>query len=88
MEGADEMASRKTAPLEGGLIVRKGEAAPAAVGTPRQEPIAVTVKLAPELYWELKHLGMRTKPRKTNQDMIVEAIQAYVAQARDAGVNS
>lgn len=79
------MASRKTAPLDGGLIARKGEAAPAAVGTPRQEPIAVTVKLDPALYWELKHLGMQTKPRKTNQDMIVEAIKAYVQQAHEAG---
>jgi hypothetical protein len=79
MEGVNEMASRKTAPLEGGLIARKGEATPAAVGTPRQEPIAVTVKLDPELYWELKHLGMQTKPRKTNQDMIVEAIRDYLA---------
>jgi hypothetical protein len=85
MEGADEMASRKTAPLDSGLITRKGEAVPAAVGTPRQEPIAVTVKLDPEMYWELKHLGMQTKPRKTNQDMIVEAIKDYLRQARDAG---
>jgi hypothetical protein len=88
MEGADEMATRKTAPLEGGLIARKGEAAPATVGSPRQEPIAVTVKLNPDLYWELKQWGMRTKPRKTNQDMIVEAIQVYLRQARDAGVAS
>jgi hypothetical protein len=79
MEGADEMASRKTAPLDGGLIARKGEAAPAVEGTPRQEPIAVTVKLDAELYWRLKRWGMRTKPRKTNQDMIVEAIRDYLA---------
>jgi hypothetical protein len=78
------MATRKTAPLDSGLIARKGEAAPATVGSPRQEPIAVTVKLNPELYWELKQWGMRTKPRKTNQDMIVEAIQAYLHQGRDA----
>ena len=39
------------------------------------------VKLDVELSWKLKHLGMRTKPRKTNQDMIVEAIKAYVMQA-------
>lgn len=77
------MASRKTAPLDGGLIARKGEAVPSAVGTPRQEPIAVTVKLDPALYWELKHLGMRTKPRQTNQEMIVEAIKAYIQQVRD-----
>jgi hypothetical protein len=84
MEGVDEMASRKTAPLEGGLIVRKGEATPAAVGTPRREPIAVTVKLDPELYWELKQWGMRTKPITSNQEMMVEAIRAYLRQARDA----
>jgi hypothetical protein len=79
MEGADEMASRKTAPLDGGLIARKGEAVPATVGSPRHEPIAVTVKLDPALYWRLKHHGMSTKPRKTNQDMIVEAIRDYLA---------
>lgn len=78
------MATRKTAPLDGGLIVRKGEAAPAPLGSPRQEPIAVTVKLSPELYWELKQWGMRTKPRKTNQDMIVEAITAYLRHAHEA----
>jgi hypothetical protein len=78
MEGADDMASRKTAPLDGGLIARKGEAMPAVEGTPRQDPIAVTVKLDAELYWRLKRWGMRTKPRKTNQDMIVEAISDYL----------
>jgi hypothetical protein len=72
------MATRKTAPLDGGLLVRKGEAAPAPAGSPRQEPIAVTVKLEPELYWRLKHYGMQTKPRKTNQDMVVEAIRDYL----------
>jgi chromosome partitioning protein len=84
MEGVDEMA-RKTAPLDGGLIARKGEASPATVGVTRQDPIAVTVKLDPALYWDLKHLGMQTKPRKTNQDMIVAAVKAYVQQARQAG---
>jgi hypothetical protein len=73
------MATRKTTPLDGGLLVRKGEAAPATASAPRQEPIAVTVKLDPELYWRLKHLGMQTKPRKTNQDMIVEALRDYLA---------
>jgi hypothetical protein len=72
MEGHD-MATRKTAPLEGGLIVRKGEAAPAAGGS----PIAVTVKLDPELYWILKQWGMRVKPRQTNQDIIVEALREF-----------
>jgi hypothetical protein len=76
------MATQKTAPLDGSLIARKGEAVPArVVEQARQEPIAVTVKLPPELYWRLKHYGMRTKPRKTNQDMIVEAITDYLAAA-------
>jgi hypothetical protein len=83
MEGTASMATRKTAPLNSGLLVRKGEATPAAAGTPRQEPIAVTVKLAPELYWKLKHYGMRSKPRKTNQEVLVEALQAFLQQIED-----
>jgi hypothetical protein len=83
MEGADAMATRKTVPLDGSLIARKGEAVPARTAErTRDAPIAVTVKLEAELYWELKRLGMRTKPRKTNQDMIVEAITDYVQRAR------
>lgn len=77
------MATRKTAPLDGGLIARKGAAAPAAVGTPRQKPVAVTVKLAPALYVRLKSLSVQTDQHKTNQEMIVEAIEAYL-QAREA----
>jgi hypothetical protein len=73
------MATRKTSPLDGSLIARKGEAGPArTVEQARQEPIAVTVKLDAGLYWRLKHLGMQTKPRKTNQEMIVEAITDYL----------
>jgi hypothetical protein len=73
------MASRKTAPLESALIARKGEAAPVVVGISRQEPIAVTVKLDPELYWELKHLGMQTKPRKIHipPNSVVRGITAH-----------
>ena len=51
MEGRPNMATQKTAPLDGSLIARKGEAVPArVVEQARQEPIAVTVKLTPELY--------------------------------------
>jgi hypothetical protein len=79
------MATRKTAPLDGGLIARKGTAAPASAATttaeiPREDPIAMTVKLEPELYFQLKRRGMRTKPRKTSQEMIVEAIKAYLTR--------
>jgi hypothetical protein len=82
------MATPKPAPLDGSLIARKGEAAPARTAEqPRQEPIAVTVKLDPELYWELKHWGMRAKPRQTNQDIIVEALREFfrLHRASDAG---
>jgi hypothetical protein len=88
------MAKAKTAPLESSLIARKGAAVPAQASPmmrpatpteekPRAEPIALTVKLEPELYFQLKRRGMRTKPRKTNQEMIVEAIKAYLAQAKE-----
>jgi hypothetical protein len=88
------MAKAKTAALESSLIARKGAAVPAqappimspATPTeekPREEPIALTVKLAPELYFQLKRRGMRTKPRKSNQAPIVEAIKAYLGQVED-----
>jgi hypothetical protein len=85
------MAKAKTAPLESSLIARKGTAVPAQASPmtsattvtaekPREEPIALTVKLDPELYFQLKRRGMRTKPRKSNQQMMVEAIKAYLDQ--------
>jgi hypothetical protein len=79
------MATRKTTALDGGLIARKGQAAPAAVptATATKETIAVTVRLDPELYLALKGRGVSYRPRKTNQEMIVEAIKAYLAQAKE-----
>jgi len=85
------MAKPKTAPLDGSLIARKGTAAPAQASPlsspttstaekPREDPIALTVKLDPELYFQLKRRGMRTKPRKSNQALIVEGIKAYLSQ--------
>jgi hypothetical protein len=43
--------------------------------------MAVTVKLDPELYFRLKHYGMRTKPRKTDKATIVEVQTDYLAAA-------
>jgi hypothetical protein len=79
------MATRKTTSLDGGLIARKGQAAPAAVptATATKDTIAVTVRLDPELYLALKGRGVSYRPRKTNQEMIVEAIKAYLAQAKE-----
>jgi hypothetical protein len=81
------MTTHKTAPLDGSLIARKGEAVPAAVGTARQKPIAMTVKLDPALYLELKALGMRYEPRKTGQEMLVEAVEVYLRLAREADMS-
>jgi hypothetical protein len=47
-----------------------------------KDTIALTVRLDPELYLELKSRGVSYRPRKTNQQMIVEAIKAYLAQAK------
>ena len=55
-------------------------AAPPTTERSRAEPIALTVKVDPELYFQLKRRGMRFKPRKSNQEMIVEAIRAYLSQ--------
>jgi hypothetical protein len=85
------MAKSKTAPLESHLVTRKGAAVPAqavpmtSTATPTEEKtregaIALTVKLEPELYFQLKRRGMRTKPRKSNQALIVEAIKAFLGQ--------
>ena len=82
MEGGDEMATRKTAALDGGLIARKGAAVPArAAERQREEPVAVTVKLSPDLYFRLKHYGMRTKPRRTTQETMVEALTRFLDEA-------
>jgi hypothetical protein len=45
--------------------------------------MTLTVKRDPELYFQLKRRGMRTKPRQINQQIIVEAIKAYLAQVKE-----
>jgi hypothetical protein len=60
--------------------------APAAVptATATKDTIAMTVLHDPELYLALKGRGVSYRPRKMNQDMIVEAIKAYFAQAKES----
>jgi hypothetical protein len=85
------MANAKPSPLRSDLLSRKGAAVSApeelisnpdpADEPPRREaPVGVTVKLPPDLYLRLKRRGLRTTPRKTNQEMIVEAVRAYLAE--------
>jgi hypothetical protein len=50
----------------------------------RHDPIALTVKRDPELSCQLKRRDMRIKPRQINQQIIVEAIKASLAQAKES----
>jgi hypothetical protein len=88
------MATRKPAPLGADLIVRKGEAAPAQVPTPTSPPaadiphgakdtIALTVRLDPERYRRLVAYAAGFVPRKTHQDILVEALDAYLGQVAE-----
>jgi hypothetical protein len=87
------MATRKAASLEADLIARKGEAAPAMAPAPRTMPaasadvphgtkdtIALTVRLDPDRYRRLVAYAAGFVPRKTHQDILVEALDAYLDQ--------
>ena len=88
--------ANKVSQLSGGLIARKGSAAPVKpalvkpappavppAAEPKSKPkgtagtIAVTVRLDPERYEKLKLQGVRQ--RRTNQDILVAALDAYLS---------
>jgi hypothetical protein len=89
------MARERVASLDADLIARKGEAAPARIadapdrqersGVPRgtKGTVAVTVRLDPERYQKLVGYGARFTPRKTNQDILVEALDAYLERVAE-----
>jgi hypothetical protein len=84
------MAKSKAAPLNAGLLARKGEAAPAssapnashATEAPppqgTKDTVAVTVRLDQERYHRLVGYGARFTPRRTNQEILVAALDAYL----------
>jgi hypothetical protein len=84
------MAKSKAAPLDAGLLVRKGEAAPAKSGAktsqlseaslPRgtKDTVAVTVRLDEARYQRLIEFGAHFTPRRTNQEILVAALDAYL----------
>jgi hypothetical protein len=75
------MATRKVASLNSGILARKGEAAPAHVVTPTPasaEMVKLTLKLTPDEHLRLLQLGLRTRPRRSNQEMIREAVLKYL----------
>jgi hypothetical protein len=68
----------KISPLDGGLIVKRGEAAPLEVKLGgRAGAVTVTVKLEPALYRKLKHYGVER--RRTNQDILVDALSQFLS---------
>ena len=82
------MARAKRTPLGSQLIARKGTAAPAThtmpaspkvSGIPRgtKETVAVTVRLDSARYRKLLSFGARFMPRKTNQEIIVLALDQF-----------
>jgi hypothetical protein len=85
------MATRKAMPLDADLIARKGEAAPAQSPVPTPPPaanvphgtkdtVALTLRLDPERYRRLVAYAAGFVPRKTHQDILVEALDAYLDQ--------
>lgn len=88
------MAQRKMAQLDASLLVtRKGEAVPAGAPTHTIEPtteaalpkgtkdtVAVTVRLDAERYRQLVSYGARFVPRRTNQEILITALDAYLGQ--------
>jgi hypothetical protein len=85
------MATRKAAPLDAELIARKGEAAPARVPTPASPPaatvphgtwdtIALTLRLDEARYRRLAAYAAGFMPRKTHQEILVKALDAYLDQ--------
>ncbi len=87
------MAKRKVVPHQAALRARQGEARRA--GTPAQgrehapdavlsqgtkETIAVTVRLDAERYRKLVRYGAQFVPRRTNQEILIAALDAFLAQ--------
>jgi hypothetical protein len=85
------MAKPKAMPLGADLIARKGEATPAQPPAPgaltppdmphgTKDTIALTLRLDPERYRRLVAYAAGFVPRKTHQEILVEALDAYLDQ--------
>ena len=90
------MAKRKVAPYKAASRARQGEAGPAGTpaherehapeaalsqGTQgTKETIAVTVRLDAERYRKLVRYGAQFVPRRTNQEILIAALDAFLAQ--------
>ncbi len=75
------MARKPVASLKDTLLARKGEASPAHVVIPTpasDELVKLSVKLTPEEHLRLMQLGLRSRPRRSNQEMLREAVLQYL----------
>ena len=86
------MAKKKAAHLDAALLARKGEAVPVGArsalamertgDTPIPKgttgTIAVTVRLDPDRYRRLVSYGARFVPRRTNQEILIAALEEYL----------
>ena len=72
------MAARQSAQLDAGLIARKGEAKPVGIPKGTHNTVAVTVRLDEDRYKRLIAYGARFAPRRKNQAIFVEALDAYL----------
>ena len=87
------MATHKATPLGADLIARKGEAAPvqpptsplsgAQVPHGTKDTIALTVRLDEARYRRLVAYAAGFVPRKTHQEILVEALDTYLAQVAE-----
>jgi len=88
------MAKSKAASLNASLLARKGEAVPAshqvrtaettAPPLPRgtKDTVAVTVRLDHDRYHKLVGYGALFTPRRTNQEIMIEALDAFLAKEK------
>ena len=87
------MAKRKVAPSNAALRARQGETGPAktpahgrghapdtVLSQGTKETIAVTVRLDAERYRKLVRYGAQFVPRRTNQEILIAALDAFLAQ--------
>jgi hypothetical protein len=82
------MARTSAASLKSTRLARTGEASPAHSVTPppaSEDRVKLTLKLTPDEHRRLVQLGLRTRPRRSNQEMIREAVLQYLEEAEDPG---
>ena len=75
------MAGSKNTGLDAGLISRKGEARPGAQVGAAGGTVAVTVRLDVDRYKRLVTYAAGFAPRRKNQEIMVAALDAYLAAA-------